>query len=62
MKKMMVLFLLVAGISGETVLAGDNDHVSRYAKDSFNYRFPNAGSVTWNHLKDADLYHTIVVF
>ena len=59
---MMVLFLLVAGISGETVLAGDNDHVSRYAKDSFNYRFPNAGAVTWNHLKDADLYHTIVVF
>ena len=27
----MVLFLSVAGIIGETVLAGDNDHVSRYA-------------------------------
>ena len=56
MKKIMFLAVLLMGVFGSTVLASNDEGISREAKKAFHKQFPDAEFVTWSKVKNQEMY------
>jgi hypothetical protein len=56
MKKMFLLTVLLVSLFSSSVLAGDDEKISKNAKAAFEKAFPDAEFVSWNKIKKYDLY------
>lgn len=56
MKKVILVFLVMALASVQVVLAADDVKVSAWAKKAFEKQFPNAQYAKWSELNNVEMY------